>query len=58
MSCETRERAGARRAAFYVLRAAVLRAAVLGASCLFFSLAWPVLGLFYLVARQMPYDLV
>ncbi|OUO34087.1 VanZ family protein [Olsenella sp. An290] len=53
MSCETRERTGARRAAFYVLRAAVL-----GASCLFFSLAWPVLGLFYLVTRQMPYDLV
>ena len=51
------------RAAFHVLRAAVLRAAVLraavlGASCLFFSLAWPVLGLFYLVTRQMPYDLV
>ena len=53
MSCETRERTDARRAAFYVLRVAVL-----GASCLFFSLAWPVLGLFYLVARQMPYDLV
>ena len=53
MSCETRERTGGRRAAFYVLRALVLSGAYF-----FFPLAWPALALFYLVARQMPYDLV
>ena len=53
MSCETRERAGLRRVAFYVLRTLVL-----GGAYFFLPLAWPVLALFYLVARQMPYDLV
>lgn len=53
MSCETRERAGARRVAFYAARAAAL-----GAALLFVPLLWPVLALFYLLARKMPYDLV
>ena len=53
MSCETRERTGARRAAFYLARLAVL-----GGAYLFLPLAWPVLALFYLGARQMPYDLI
>ena len=53
MSCETRERTGAHRAAFIAVRAAVL-----GASYLFFPIAWPLLALFYLIWRQMPYDLI
>ncbi|WP_273394656.1 VanZ family protein [Thermophilibacter mediterraneus] len=53
MSCETRERTGARRLAFYAARTVVL-----GGAYLFFPLAWPLLALFYLVARKMPYDLV
>ena len=53
MSCETRERTGAHRLAFYLARLVVL-----GGSFLFFPLAWPVLMLFYLVARRMPYDFV
>ena len=51
MSCETRERTGARRAVFYAVRLAVLAGAFV-----YFPFAWPVLGLFYLVARRMPYD--
>lgn len=53
MSCETRERTGARRAAFYAARLAIM-----GCSCLFFPMAWPLLALFYLVARRMPYDFI
>lgn len=53
MSCETRERTGAHRAAFYAARAATL-----GAALLFPSLLWLLLTLFYLVARKMPYDLI
>ena len=53
MSCETRERTGARRAAFYVARLAIM-----GCSCVFFPMAWPLLALFYLVARRMPYDFI
>ena len=53
MSCETRERTGAHRAAFYAARAATL-----GAALLFPSLLWLLLALFYLVARKMPYDLI
>lgn len=53
MSCETQERTGARRAVFYVLRVLVL-----GGAYFFFPLAWPILVLFYLVVRAMPYDLV
>lgn len=53
MSCETQERAGTRRLAFYVLRVVVL-----GGAYFFFPLAWPILALFYLVMRAMPYDLV
>lgn len=51
MSCETRERTGARRVVFYAVRLAVLAAAFV-----YFPFAWPVLGLFYLVACRMPYD--
>ena len=53
MSCETREREGARRAAFYVLRVVVL-----GTAYFFFPILWPVFALFYLFARRMPYDFV
>ena len=53
MSCETRERTGARRLAFYALRLAVLVAAYL-----YLPILWPALALFYLFAREMPYDLV
>ena len=53
MSCETRARTGGRRVAFYLVRLAVL-----GGAYLFLPLAWPLLALFYLVARRMPYDLV
>lgn len=53
MSCETREREGARQAAFYVLRVVVL-----GTAYFFFPILWPVFALFYLFARRMPYDFV
>lgn len=53
MSCETKPRQGAHRLVFHVVRTCML-----GASCLFFSLAWPALALFYLVCRRMPYDLI
>ncbi len=53
MSCETRERAGLRRTAFYALRAAMLFALMV-----FPRFALLPLALFYLAARQMPYDLV
>lgn len=53
MSCETRERTGARRLVFYAARLAVI-----GGAFLFFPFAWMVLALFYLVARRMPYDFV
>lgn len=53
MSCETREREGARRAVFYVLRVVVL-----GAAYFFFPILWPVFALFFLFARRMPYDFV
>lgn len=51
MTCETKERAGARRLAFYVARLTVI-----GWSCLYAFIAWPLLALFYLFARRMPYD--
>lgn len=53
MSCETREHEGARRAAFYVLRVMVL-----GGAYFFFPILWPVLALFFLFTRRMPYDFV
>ena len=53
MSCETTERTGLRRCAFYVARALVL-----GGAYFFFPLAWPVLLVFYLFARRMPYDFI
>lgn len=53
MSCETRERSGARRAAFFAARTATL-----GTALLFLPFLWPALALFYLVARKMPYDFV
>ena len=53
MSCETRKRSGARRLVFYAVRAAVL-----GSACAVPLLLVSVLGLFYLVARRMPYDLL
>ena len=53
MSCETRERTGWRRAAFYLVRLAVL-----GGAYFFLPLLWPLLALFYLFARRMPYDFI
>lgn len=53
MSCETRPRTGVRRAVFYVARLVVL-----GGAYLFLPMAWPLLALFYLFVRQMPYDLI
>lgn len=53
MSCETRERAGARRAAFYAARTAVL-----GLSWYVVPVVWPMLAIFWLFARRMPYDYV
>ena len=53
MSCETREREGWRRAAFYLVRLVVL-----GAVLLWFPVAWLPTLVFWLVARRMPYDLV
>ncbi len=53
MSCETQERTGADRALFYGLRAVVLFLVL--RSPLF---AAPSLALFYLSARNMPYDFI
>lgn len=53
MTFETRERTGTRRLVFYVVRLVVL-----GGSWLLFPIAWPLLALFYLVARRMPYDML
>ncbi len=51
MSFETRKRTGAQRVLFYVVRAAALIA------ILMFPLALvPVIVIFYLIARKMPYD--
>ncbi len=51
MSCETKERTGLRRALFYVARLVVL-----GLGYLRFLMVWPLLALYYLVRRRMPYD--
>lgn len=51
MTCETKERTGYRRAVFYAARLLVL-----GMSYLWFPFAWPILALYYLVRRRMPYD--
>lgn len=51
MSFETRPRTGARRVLFYVVRAFVLLGAFAAP-----PFAIPVLALFYLIARKMPYD--
>lgn len=53
MTCETKERRAPERAAFYALR-------VLALGCLFgfWAIAAPVVLLFYLVKRCMPYDMV
>ena len=53
MTCETRPRTGLRRALFYLLRTLTWVAAYA-----FAPIAWPILGIFYLVRRQMPYDLL
>ncbi|MDY2777514.1 MAG: VanZ family protein [Collinsella sp.] len=53
MSCETQERHGARRVAFFAVRAAVL-----GTAFLFLPSLWPLLAIFYLFVRKMPYDFV
>lgn len=51
MSCETRPRTGWRRVAFYVARSLTLLAVFA-----FPPYAIPLLALFYLIARRMPYD--
>ena len=51
MSCETRPRTGWRRTVFYLVRLGVL-----GGAYFFWPPAWPLLALFHLFARKMPYD--
>lgn len=51
MSCETKERTGAKRALFYVVRLATFFC-----TFIFFSVLAPALAVFYLIARRMPYD--
>lgn len=51
MTCETKERTGFRRVLFYAARLVVL-----GMSYLWSPFAWPLLALYYLVRRCMPYD--
>lgn len=53
MSCETRARFGARRVAFYALRAVTLAALLV-----YLRYVAVPLALFYLVARRMPYDFI
>lgn len=53
MTCETKVRTGWRRALFLMLRFAVI-----AVSNTAMPVAYPILGLFYLVKRQMPYDLL
>lgn len=53
MSCETRQRTGAARVAFYALRAAALLLVLVYPQYTALPLA-----MFYLVARKMPYDFV
>lgn len=53
MSCETKPRTGWHRVAFYAARSLMLLAA-----CAFPPYVIPLLALFYLIARQMPYDLI
>lgn len=53
MSCETRGRTAGRRALFYLVRLAAL-----GFACLTLPFTWWMFGLFYLVARRMPYDYI
>ena len=53
MTCETRSRTGWRRAAFYVARVATLACAIA-----FSPVALPILLVFYVVKRCMPYDLM
>lgn len=53
MTCETRERTGARRVVFYAVRLVVL-----GAATLWLPLAAPLILLFWLFARRMPYDFI
>ncbi len=53
MSCEPKPRSGWRRAAFYAARLVVL-----GGAYFFLPILWPVLALFFLFARRMPYDLI
>lgn len=53
MTCETRERHGARRLAFYAARLAVIALTVPLAPLMLLALA-----VFYAAARQMPYDFI
>lgn len=53
MTCETRERPPARRVVFLAVRLACMWAAFA-----FASVAVPVLALFFLVFRRMPYDFI
>ena len=53
MSCETKRRTGIHRAVFYLVRLVVL-----GAAWFYYPIALPVLALFCLIARRMPYDLL
>ena len=58
MTCETRVRSGWRRVAFYALRTVTLMAVVFPDVFRLPVPLVPVLALFFLFARRMPYDLV
>ena len=53
MTCETRERSVAYRVFFYVMRTITMAMALV-----FSPVMFPVLGIYYLFKRRMPYDSV
>ena len=53
ITCETKERIPALRIAFYILRVLIL-----GLMFAFSFITVPILALFYLIKRRMPYDYV
>lgn len=58
MTIEGRERAGARRVIFYIVRLAVLGACIMVWPVSVSAVAVPVVLIYYLVKRQMPYDAI
>ena len=58
MTCETTPRSGARRVAFYAARFAAICCVVFCGRVPWASAVILVMGVFWLVRRQMPYDLI